>query len=69
MFFSDLDVGAWIFQENVPIKIFNISLNAHRISNKLVPKIPAQRYRKKVVVSRDLIFLKRGGGGVGGPDF
>ena len=42
-YFSDLDVAACVFKENGPIETFDVALKAHRISNNMVPKLPAQK--------------------------
>ena len=41
--FSDLDVGAYILEENVSIETFSSSFEAHRLSNNMAPELQAQR--------------------------
>ena len=42
-----LDVGACIFYEIASMDIFKYHLKAHRISNNMVLKLPAQRQEGK----------------------
>ena len=47
IFFSDLEVGACIFQENMSIETFNISIESTRISSNNGTKITSTEVRKK----------------------
>ena len=53
IFFSDIDAGAFIFLENVPLETFNILyyLKAYRISNNMIEKLTAQRSEKIIMIT------------------
>ena len=56
-FFSDLDVGACIFQENVPIDTFNISFGSTPNKQQYATKITCTKVKKRFIVSRNLGFF------------
>ena len=47
IFFSDLDVGACIFQEDVPVEIFNISFECTQNKQQYGTKITCIEVRRK----------------------
>ena len=56
-FFSDFDVGACIFYENMSIETFTCYLKAHRISNNMVLKLLAWMQEKMARMIRNVIHL------------
>ena len=47
-FFNDLDIGAYIFQENVPIETFNVSFESMQNKQQYGTKINGIKTRKKL---------------------